>query len=44
MVENYYCFQKCFLIAFSNRGGPWDRHFKYNLDLTDKMLEKLTPM
>ena len=32
-------FQKCVLTA--NHGGPWDRHFKYVLDLTDKVLEKL---
>ena len=37
--KNYVDFQKCLLTA--NHGGPSDRHFKYILDLTDKMLEKL---
>ena len=32
-------FQKRLLTA--NHGGPSDRHFKYILDSTDKMLEKL---
>ena len=39
MLENYIHFQNCLLTA--NHGGPSDRHFKYILDLTDKMLEKL---
>ena len=39
MLENYMHFQKCLLTA--SDGGPSDRHFKYTLDLTDKMLEKL---
>ena len=39
ILENYIHFQKCLLTV--NDGGPSDRHFKYILDLTDKMLEKL---
>ena len=42
MLENYIHFQKCLLTA--SDGGPSDRHFKYTLDLTNKMLEKLAAM
>ena len=34
-----FIFKNCLLTA--NHGGPSDRPFKYILDITDKMLEKL---
>ena len=39
----YLCWKIIFIFksVTANHGGPSDRHFKYILNLTDKMLEKL---